>query len=177
MKNLAGIRIVCFGLLIAALSFPFAFGQSPVTPGGTSIKPERHADVRQPGGRLSDQIGVYRTIEGVRPAGPGKFETGTLLVDMVDGERLEKPIPLLVRGGVIVNHNLQEITLRLPADQHFVLKGFETGEMVGVPPAIMIAAREQGWTEVPMSSRGWHWRPYFVALMVVEPKGFELRRP
>ena len=47
--------------------------------------------------------------------------------------------------------------------------------MIGVPPAVPAAAKEQGWQEVPMSPVPWHWRPYFVALVIVEPKGLELR--
>lgn len=176
MKNAACIGIMCLGVSVAAFSWPLAFGQLPVAPGGANTETVRLAGVRQPGGKLSDQIGVYRTIEGTRSTG-GKVETGTLLVDTVDGEKLDKPIPLLVRGAVVVNQNLQEAVLRLPADQRFVFKGFETGEMIGVPPAVTVAAREQGWTEVPVSAAGWNWRPYFVALAVVEPKGFELRKP
>ncbi len=176
MKNIAWIGIACLGVSVAALSWQLAFGQAPVARGGTNIESVRLAGARQPGGKLSDQIGVYRTIEGIRATG-GKVETGTLLVDTVDGEKLEKPIPLLVRGAVVANHNLQEVSLRLTAGQRFVFRGFETGEMVGVPPAVTIAAQEQGWTEVPQSAAGWHWRPYFVALVAVEPKGFELSKP
>ena len=152
--------------------FPLAFGQLPVTPGGPnteSVKP------RQPGGILSDQLGVYRTIEGFRLEG-GKVETGTLLVDTVDGKKLDKPITLVIRGAVVVDHNLQPASLSLPAKQRCILKGFESGEMIGVPPAVSAAAEEQGWKEVPMSPVQWQWRPYFVALVVVEPKDLELRK-
>lgn len=107
----------------------------------------------------------------------GKVETGTLLVDTVDGKKLDQPIRLLVRGAAMKSHNLQEATLRLSADQRYVFKGYETGEMVGVAPAVAIAARDHGWTEIPQSAARWQWRPYFVALVAVEPQGFELHKP
>jgi hypothetical protein len=154
------------------MTVPPALGQLPVAPGGTNtetVKP------RQPDGILGDQLGMYLTIEGVRSEG-AKIETGTFLVDTVDGQRLEKPISLVIRGVSVVNHNLQSASLNLPAKQRCILKGFESGEMIGVPPAVSAAAKEQGWQEVPMSPVQWQWRPYFVALVVVEPKGLELHR-
>jgi hypothetical protein len=172
MRSIACVGTVCLVASLSAHFLPLASGQLPVATGGITAQPTRP---REPGGKLGDQIGVYRTIEGVRSVG-GKVETGTLLVDTVDGRKLDKPIPLVVRGGVIVNQNIQESVLRFPEDQRFVFKGFETGEMIGVPPAVEIAAQEQGWTEIPVSAAGWSWRPYFVALVAVEPKGFELRR-
>lgn len=148
------------------------FGQLKATPGAADSQSK---GPRQPGGKLSNQLGVYRTIEGVRFVG-GKVETGTLLVETVDGTKLDTPIPLLIRGGVVVDNQLQEQVLRLPAGQHFVFKGFETAEMIGVPPAVRTAALEQGWKEVPVSAAGFQCRPYFVALVVVEPKDFKLRK-
>ena len=172
MRNIVYVGIICVGASLAAISYPLAFGQIPVATGGPNtetVKP------RQPGGILSDQLGVYRTIEGIRSDG-GKVEIGTLLVDTVDGQKLDKPIPLLIRGAVVVDHNLQPAVLRLPAKHRCILKGFESGEMIGVPPAVSAAAEEQGWKEVPMSPVQWEWRPYFVALVVVEPKSLELRK-
>ena len=62
MRNIiAHVGIMCAGASLAAISFPLAFGQLPSHPGGPnteSVKP------RQPGGVVSDQLGVYRTIEG-----------------------------------------------------------------------------------------------------------------
>lgn len=170
MRNVVNFVIICVSL--AANSFSLAFGQIPVyllRPNSESVQP------RQPGGILSDQLGVYRTIEGFRVEG-GKVETGTLLVDTVDGKKLDKPISLVVRGAVVVDHNLQPAGLSLPAKQRCILKGFESGEMIGIPPAVSAAAEEQGWKDVPISQATWRWRPYFAALVVVEPKGLELRQ-
>jgi hypothetical protein len=172
MRNIVYFGIMCAGASLAAISFPLAFGQLPVTRGGPNIESVKP---RQPGGVVSDQLGVYRTIEGFRLEG-GKVESGTLLVDTVDGKKLDKPITLVIRGAVVVDHNLQPASLSLPAKQRCILKGFESGEMIGVPPAVSAAAEEQGWKEVPVSQAVWRWRPYFVALVVVEPKDLELRK-
>ncbi len=126
---------------------------------------------RRPGGLLRDQLGEYLTIEGVLAEG-GKIETGTLMVDTVDGKKLDKPVPVLI-------HNLNAPINRLRglAKQRFVLKGYESGEMIGVAPAVWAAAKEQGWTDVNPSPVDWQWRPYFVALVAVEPEGLELAKP
>lgn len=84
---------------------------------------------------------------------------------------------MVIRGAMIVNHNLQPAILSLPPQQRCILKGYESGEMIGVPPAISIAAKEQGWSDVPISPKHWQWRSYFVALVVAEPKGLEIRDP
>ena len=59
----------------------------------------------------------------------------------------------------------------LPARQRCVFKGYESGEMIGTPPAVLAAAKEQGRAGEDPSQVPFHWRPYFVALVVVEPKG------
>jgi hypothetical protein len=46
--------------------------------------------------------------------------------------------------------------------------------MIGTPPAALAAAKEQGRTDVNQPQKAWQWWPYFVALIVVEPKGLEL---
>lgn len=172
MRKIINVGMLCAGLSAAAFAFSLAFGQLPVAPGSPN-----HEQVKplQPGGILSDQLGVYRTIEGVRLEA-GKFETGTLLVDTVDGKQLNKPITLVVRGAIVDDQNLQNASLSLPAKQRCVLKGYETGEMIGVPPAVSAAGEEQGWSDVPISQTEWRWRPYFVALVVVAPTDLELRK-
>jgi hypothetical protein len=167
MRN---VIFVCAGLALVAMTAPVAFGQPPVplrSSNTDAVKP------RQPGGLLGDPLGTYLTIEGVRSEGT-KIETDTLLVDTIDGKKLDKPISLVIHGATIVNHNLQPARLNLPAQQRCIIKGFESGQMIGVPPAISAAAKEQGWRDVPMSPVLWQWRPHFVALVVVEPKDLQL---
>lgn len=87
-------------------------------------------------------------------------------MDTVDGKRLDKPVHVLVR-------NLP----RLAARQRCVLKGYELGEMIGRPPAEYAAARERGQDPEELAKRDqtvWRWRPYFVVLIVVEPKGLDV---
>jgi len=55
------------------------------------------------------------------------------------------------------------------------LKGYEMGEMIGLAPAVEAVAKEQGWDNIPMSQVPWQWRPYFVALVVVEPRELEMK--
>lgn len=158
--------------LVGVMAVPLALVQLAVPSGVAKAETIRP---RQPGGLLRDQLGAYLTIEGVK-AEDGKIETGTLLVDTVDGKKLDKPISLVIRGAYVVNDNLQPARLDLPAKHRCVFKGFESGEMIGVPPAVQAAAAEQGWKGVPISPAQWQWRPYFVALIVVEPEGLELRK-
>jgi hypothetical protein len=157
---------------LGAMATFAAVGQPPVA---LDDKQAPAARPRQPGGLLGDQLGRYLTIEGVKAEGV-KLESGTLQVDTVDGKKLANPILLVVRGAYIADHNLQPARLDFPSDRRCILKGFESGEMIGVPPAVRTAAQEQGWTEIPMSPVDWQWRPHFVALVVVEPKELELRK-
>lgn len=77
---------------------------------------------RQPSGYLV-ALGTYFTIEGVLYDGGGKVESNTLVVEIVDGKRLDKPIQILVKNA------------RIPPKVRCVLKGYELGEMIGRPPA------------------------------------------
>ena len=64
-----------------------------------------------------------------------------------------------------------------PSKQRCVFKGYELGQMIGTPPAVLSAAKELGQKDVEISQAVWRWRPYFVALIAVEPKGLELSKP
>ena len=172
MRYIVYVGIICAGIALVAMTIPVAFGQRPVASDDRNTVTVRP---RQPGGLLGDQLGTYLTIEGVKSEGV-KDESGTLVVDTVNGTKLDKPISLVIRGAVVVDHNLQPARLELPAKKRCILRGFESGEMIGVPPAVAVAAKERGWPVVPMSPKHWQWRSYFVALLVVEPNGLELRR-
>ena len=166
--------IICAGGMLCALATSTAFGQPPHVPGRANAVVA--SGPRQPGGLLTDHTGKYLTIEGVKAEG-GKLESNTLLVDTVDGKKLDKPVQLVVHVEYIKDHNLRRASFNLPSRQRCVFKGYESGEMVGVPPAVYTAAKEQGWKEVPMSPGHWHWRPHFVALIVVEPKEPKFTKP
>jgi RNA polymerase sigma factor (sigma-70 family) len=138
--------------------------------------PQRADRPRQPGGILGHQLGTYLTIEGVKAEG-GKVETNTLLVDTVNGKKLDRPVMIAVR---LCDFNAtrfdMETNHHMPVKVRCVYKGFESGGMIGVPPAVYAAAKELGRADVPMSPAAWQWRPHFVALIAVKaeavaPKG------
>ena len=114
---------------------------------------------------MRDPLGEYLTIEGIRAEG-GKVETNTLPVDTVNNEKLEAPVSVLIR-------NLRDY---LPSRQRCIFKEYESGQMLGTAPAVLAAAREQGQEDVEMSQAMWRWRPYFVALIAVQPKELKLAR-
>jgi hypothetical protein len=152
------------------------WGNTPVLPDGPPPAapaggPGEGVRPRQPGGVFGDRLGEYHTIEGVKVEG-GKVEAGTLLVDTVDGKKLDRPVAIPVRGP-----DRARTPLDLPAKSRCVLKGYELGEMVGRPPAEYALARERGQDPEELAKRDavpWQWRPYFVPLVVVEPKGLEI---
>lgn len=113
-----------------------------------------------PPGKLGHPWGTYLRVEGVREEGP-KFGGRTLLVDTVNGEKLDTPI-----GIVIENVD------SLPKDARCILRGYETGKMIGTPPAIEQAAKEEG-KSIVLTQAGWKLYRYFIVISVVEPKDFE----
>jgi hypothetical protein len=128
------------------------------------------AGARQPGGVLGHELGTYLTIEGVKAEGV-KIETNTLLVDTVNGKKLDKPVLIGVR---LCDFNATrydiEVNHLMPLKVRCVYKGFESGGMIGIPPAVYDAAKELGREEVPMSPAAWQWRPHFIALIAVKPE-------
>ena len=166
MKRWVTYGILCAGAVLAAGVVSPAVGQPPVAPGVAG--PAVPVRPRQPGGLFGDSLGSYRTIEGALYDGPGKVESNTLMVDTLDGRKLDRPVAVLVRN------------VRLPARERCVLKGYELGEMIGRPPAEYDAAREQGKDADELAKRDqavWRWRPYFVVLIAVKPGGLEVRKP
>ncbi len=95
---------------------------------------------RQPGGFIKEQLGIYLSIEGVLYDGNGKVESNSLVVDTVDGKKLDKPLLILVRN------------VRLPAKTRCILKGYELGAMIGRPGAEYAAYKELG--KDPQELRG-----------------------
>jgi hypothetical protein len=142
--------------IACAIATPQAIGQPPAPGGGKG----ETIDLRMPG-KLGGLLGEYLTIEGVR-ADIGKVGKKTLIVDTVGGKKLATPIHMWV-------HNLE-----LPSKKRCVLKGYESGQMIGTPPAVHAAAKEQGRTDVGEAQAAWQWAAHFVVLFVVEPKGLEL---
>jgi hypothetical protein len=110
-----------------------------------------------PAGRLGYPLGTYLKIEGVKMVDGVKTGGRTLLVDMVNGKKLAEPT------GVGVE-NIES----LPTSTRCILRGYEMGGMVGQPPALEEADREEG-KSVSLPQAGWQFRRWFVVLSVVEP--------
>ena len=85
----------------------------------------------------------------------------TLRIDTVNGQKLNEPIAIWVNN------------LLLPPKQRCVLKGYETGQMIGTSPAEVEAAIEQK-KPAGVSEVCWQWHSEFVALIVAEPKTLKL---
>lgn len=163
MKHRKWIQlVVALAVVLAAGDVLFVNAQQQKTPTRRQTLPLRP---KQPGGYLSSRLGEYLTIEGVRYEGNGKVESNSLVVDMVNGEKLEKPLVIVVRN------------IRLPAKTRCVLSGYEDGEMIGIPPAVQEAFKRVGRTDIPMSSKGYQWRPYFVPLSAVQPRDLKIESP
>lgn len=144
---------------IGAVVLPWALGQPLPTP---NLPKGELNGPREPRGVFGD-LGQYLTVEGLRLNGTFTGNS-TLLVDTVCGKKLDKPVSIWIEN------------LELPAKKRCVFKGYELGRMIGTPPAVLEAAREKGKT-FPAVQAAWHWQPYFVALVVVEPEGLEVPLP
>jgi hypothetical protein len=108
-------------------------------------------------GRLTDHLGELITIEGTQPERAGKGNATSLSVDTVNGVKLAEPRNVPISG------------FRVPKDVRCVLKGYETGSMIGTPPAIAQAAKEQGQEPPIPSQAAYQWYTDFVVLIVIEP--------
>jgi hypothetical protein len=112
-----------------------------------------------PIGSLGHPVGDYLTIEGVR-VNEGKVGVHTFRVDTVNGKALDQSVDIWVDN------------LALPAEGHCVLKGYETFSMIGVAPAVVDAAREEG-RDLEMPQAGWQLKLRFIALRVIRPAGLK----
>jgi hypothetical protein len=82
-----------------------------------------------PTGSLGQPLGRYLTIEGLRVE-EGRVGVGTLLVDTVNDQKLREPVIISIEN------------VDLPEAKRCVLKGYENCRMIGLPPAVVEAARE-----------------------------------
>lgn len=163
MTRLGNIEMLCVATLACLISVSSVLlAQPPGTSGRAASVPARP---RQPGGLLKDSLGLFTTIEGTMYDGGGKVESNTLVVDTVDGNKLGRAVMVLVTN------------VQLPARTRCILKGYELGEMIGSPPALRLAAKEQGEPYVERSATVWRWRPYFVVLIAAEPKNLRISKP
>ncbi|TAL27014.1 MAG: hypothetical protein EPN94_02145 [Nitrospirae bacterium] len=113
-----------------------------------------------PMGKLGYPLGTYLTIEGigVRAEKGKKVGVRTLLVDTVNGKKLESPVSISIE--------IENVDV-LPKATRCILRGYESGKMIGVP--FEVARKEQ----VPMPAAMWQFFRYFIVTSVVEPKELE----
>ena len=149
-------KLLGIGVLLVCLP-AFALTQSDRT-----IQPNDGKEYRShKTGRLTDSLGELITIEGIQ-AEFGKGVDTLLMVDTVNGVKLAEPRGVTIAG------------FRIPKNVRCVLKGYETGSMIGTPPAVMDAAKEQGLEPPPVSQAEYQWSTHFVVLIVVEPQSLKL---
>jgi hypothetical protein len=110
-----------------------------------------------PDGKLGFALGTYLTIQGkAHKGGPKVNPTSTLVVDTVNGKGLEHPSAVIIEPLVGI----------LPQSGRIVVKGYETGRMVGgLPPGV---PRVKGATE-PQAV--WQFYRTFVITSWAQPKG------
>lgn len=106
-----------------------------------------------PKGKLGYRLGVYLTIEGIRME-RGKVGTRTLLVDTVNGKKLETPIATWI-------DNIKDPGI--PEGEKCILRGYESGKMIGMPEEVIKAEH------VSQPQAGWQFFRYFIITSVVQP--------
>jgi hypothetical protein len=105
-------------------------------------------------GRLGRPIGTYLTISGVRaePREEGKVGTYTLIVDTVDGMRLDHPARVRIENVRI-----------LPSGTRCTFRGYESGKWIGVPREVLEATGSPGPQAV------WQFARFFIVVLIDEP--------
>ncbi len=122
-----------------------------------------------PLGKLGLPLGTYLTVEGhAAKAGFKVNPTSTLVVDTVNGKRLEQPVAVV----------LEDLDMNHPLPQHgrVVIKGYESGKMIGTPPGAIEAAKEAG-KDIGLPQAGWQFYRFFVLTSWVHPKRAEDQKP
>lgn len=136
---------------------------------GPATRPSALAGGSVPIGTLGQPLGAAVTIEGQAPPAPQEVRKNNsvrvLIVDTVNGEKLPHPI------GITVT-NIE----RAPETGRCVLRGYESGRMIGNPPALEEWARKEG-KEFTVPQAVWQWSSYFVALSVESPKDLRMLPP
>ncbi len=118
-----------FPALRASLMFTLLVAGCATTPESSSVR-------GAPQGLLGHRIGTYLHLEGMR-SDQGKSGHSTLLVDHVNGERLDPPTSIWLDN------------LELPEGERCRVSGFETGRWIGIPPDVArmeaMNPRQAGW--------------------------------
>jgi hypothetical protein len=160
------VIVAAFAIAATGLAFS-ATAQPPGTPteslqdgsgpdGAEFPEGVRRKEVYYPTMSLGHRPGTYLTVEGVS-GHEAKGGQPFVVIDTVNGRRLDKSIAIPIRNATIADN------------ARCILKGYETGEMTGEPPAVREAAKEEG-KEIPPSASAWRWQTHFVVLIAVKPE-------
>ena len=155
MRRLAS-RLVAAGILApyscSFATLPETTAAPTVGPPVSSISYSDIGDSVQILGRFGLPLGRYLTLEG-RQIGtdkvPRRMGAGNFLVEKVNGKATSQPCTVWVSRMTT-----------LPAGTRCVLTGYETGEMVGIPPEVESHVRG------PMMQAVWHFSVRLVVLKV-----------
>ena len=155
MRRLA-IRVVAAGVMAVCFCFPSDIPKATAAPTvGPSVSSISYTDIGdsvQILGRFGLPLGRYLTLEGRRIGTdkvPRKMGAGNFLVEKVNGKATSQPCTVWVNRMTT-----------LPAGTRCVLTGYETGEMVGIPPDV------QTHIGGPMMQAVWHFSVRLVVLKV-----------
>lgn len=109
-----------------------------------------------PAGKLGFPLGTYLMIEGETAKTGFKVNpTCTLVVDTVNGKKLDKPTEVV----------FAELKGSLPQTGRIIVRGYESGKMIGLPSEV---ARKEN---LPEPQAGWQFYRYFVITSWVQPAG------
>jgi len=151
------VPVAVLGLLsLACAPRPMA-EVAEVAEGRADVDPSR-LSLEVPMGSLGYRVGTYLEIEGVRDTG-GMVGHSNLLVDTVRGEKLDRPVSLLItnlRGG------------QLPLGTRCVVRGYESARMIGLPDEVV---QTEG---LPPTQAMWQMQRFFVMTSAVEPEELEM---
>ena len=112
-----------------------------------------------PAGLLGYPLGTPLRIEGIRQP---KRKFYDLIVSKVNNKELKQPITILIE-------NLEKPFL--PSDTVCVLNGYETGKMLGTPPALL-----KGQEYESKNQMNWALHRRFVITSIEKPKGIVLKQ-
>jgi hypothetical protein len=134
---------------------------SIVQPNNISNKPMPSVGTRSketiiPIGKLGYPMGSFLTLEGVATEHPLFMGPG-FVVDSVNGRKLASSIM------VVVEQNAK--SPRLPKGERCIIRGYESGEMIGEPEAVYKAENIQ-----IRSQFGWQFYKCFMVTSVIQPK-------
>lgn len=168
MKNFIITAITAFLCITVTYFLTVRYAKQPVQTEEVRVsqKPQLEGNAEKPHicmsygnsvpmGLLGFPFGTYLTIEGARY---DEFKTGicTLLVDTVNNKKLDSPVTIWIED---ING--------LPEKERCILRGYETGKMIGMPSI-------PEYKNIQLPQFGWQFIRFFVATTVVRPESVKL---